>query len=299
MIAAELNPTETSPSLDVLWESPQLESKSSRGADMPHELVRRHGGALLIPLRPDRATVIANFVSTIDGIVALGSGDLSGGGVISGFHEPDRFVMALLRAVADVVLIGAGTLRGSTNHRWTPDHVQPELAPALAEWRRAMGLAPQPTTVIVTASGELPLRHPGLNDPSVPVVIATTPAGAERLRADGIGATLSVQSVGDGSQLRGGEILDLAAGLGARVVLSEGGPHLLGELVRVGLLDELFLTLAPQIVGRTGDERLGLVEGLALPPADTRWHDLVSVRRSTNHLFLRYRRGERLETRES
>ena len=106
-----------------------------RGRGMPEELQGRYGGTLLVPLRTDRPTVIANFVSTIDGIVALGPGQLSGGGLISGFHEPDRFVMGLLRALADVIVVGAGTLRGSSGHGWTAERVHPESAPAVAAWR--------------------------------------------------------------------------------------------------------------------------------------------------------------------
>jgi riboflavin biosynthesis pyrimidine reductase len=85
--------------------------------------------------------------------------------------------------------------------------------------------------------------------------------------------------------------VDLVGRLGARLALCEGGPHLLAELVADDLVDELFLTIAPQLVGRDGD-RLGLVEGLSLRPADARWQDLVSARRSADHLFLRYRRGD-------
>ena len=79
---------------------------------MPDALRTAYGGPLAIPLRPDRATILMNFVSTLDGIVALGPGEQAGGGVISGHNEADRFVMALLRAVADVVLMGAGTIAG-------------------------------------------------------------------------------------------------------------------------------------------------------------------------------------------
>jgi riboflavin biosynthesis pyrimidine reductase len=285
-------PIEAAPALDVLWETAPPASAAVRGAGMPPELRRRYGGDLVIPLRPDRPTVVANFVSTIDGVVALGSGELSGGGWVSGFHEPDRFVMAILRAVADVVVIGARTLRGSTSHRWTPEHVQPRLAGVLADWRRAMGLAPHPTTVVVSASGEIPTSHAGLNDPSVPVIVATSPSGAGRLRhRGGLPANVAVESIGTGAPLTGAEILGVVSRLGARVVLTEGGPHVLAGLVGADLLDELFLTLAPQVVGRLGDARIGLVEGIALAPADARWHELASVRRSDQHLFLRYRRA--------
>lgn len=74
-------------------------------------------------LRNDRPTVIANFVSTVDGVVAFDVIGSSGGGEISGFFAADRFVMGLLRAMADVVLVGAGTVRAAPTHEWTPRHV--------------------------------------------------------------------------------------------------------------------------------------------------------------------------------
>jgi riboflavin biosynthesis pyrimidine reductase len=285
--------------LDLLWQAPSQGTGEPRGEGMPVELARRYGGRLAVTLRSDRPTVAANFVSTLDGIVAFG-GDLTGGGLVSGFHEPDRFVMGLLRALADVVLVGAGTLRGSTDHRWTAAHVHPASAVATAAWRRAMGLAPQPTTVIATASGDIPFGHPGLNDARVPVVIATTPSGASRLRRASLGRNVSIEAIGGGTPLSGDDVTALGARLGARLIVCEGGPHVLGELVSSDVLDELFLTLAPQVVGRGDPRRIGLVEGIALSPDDARWHELVSVRRSTDHLFLRYRRREdRRATRES
>ena len=276
--------------LQTLWEAGDVGQLETRGSGMPTDLERRYGGRLTIPLHQKRPTVIANFVSTIDGIVALGTGELAGGGLISGFHEPDRFVMGLLRALADVVVVGAGTLRGSDAHRWTPAHVHPASAASFAAWRESMGLAPVPTTVIVTAGGDIPSDHLGLVDPSIPVVVATTPAGASRLARADLGANVVVRAVDGTEALTAHDVLSLASADGARLVLTEGGPHLLGSFVGADLLDELFLTVSPQLVGRAGPERLGLVEGVALPPSDGRWQDLVSIRRSTDHLFLRYRR---------
>lgn len=276
--------------LQTLWEDDDAESPETRGSGMPIDLERRYGGRLTIPLRSDRPTVMANFVSTIDGIVALGTGELSGGGLISGFHEPDRFVMGLLRALADVVVIGAATLRGSDAHRWTPGHVHPASAASFAAWRDSMGLPPVPTTVIVTASGDIPTDHPGLADTDIPVVVATTLAGASRLARAELGDHVVVRAVETGESLTGEDVLRLAMEDGTRLVLTEGGPRLLGSFVDADLLDELFLTVSPQLVGRAGQARLGLVEGLALPPGEGRWQDLVSIRRSTDHLFLSYRR---------
>ena len=241
-----------------------------------------------MPLRPDRPTVLVNFVSTLDGIVALGSGRDAGGGVISGFFEPDRFIMALLRAVSDVLLMGAGTIAGGSSDQWTADHLHPESAADFARWRRSMGLAPQPTTVIVTGSGDVRLGRRGLDDPAVPVVFATTPDGARRLRQAGLPSHARIETLGSGSRLEADDLATLLNRLDARVVLSEGGPHLYADLVAADLADELFLTLAPQIVGRDG-ERLGLIEGVAFPAADARWQELASLKRAGDHLFLRYR----------
>jgi riboflavin biosynthesis pyrimidine reductase len=277
------------PALDLLWEE-RIAGDDVRGLGMPPELERRYGGQLLVPLRPDRPTVIANFVSTLDGIVALGGGELSGGGLISGFHEPDRFVMGLLRAIADFVVVGAGTVRDAGEHAWTAPRVHPRSAVAFAAWRASLGLSANPTTVVVTGSGDIPVRHPGLTDPTVPVIVATTPAGARRLAGMSLAPNVIVEPVGSGGTVGGQGLVDLAGRLGARLMLTEGGPHLLGELVRADLLDELFLTVAPQLVGRVGAGRLGLVEGLGLAPADSPWHDLASVRKSGEHLLLRYRR---------
>jgi riboflavin biosynthesis pyrimidine reductase len=274
----------------LIQDRPATHSAGVRGLDMPRELERAYGGSLLVPLHPDRPTTVANFASTLDGVVAFGSGSLAGGGLVSGFHGPDRFVMGLLRALADVVVVGAGTLRGSTSQRWIAEHIYPAAGPAYGEWRDAMGIARRPTTLLVTASGEIPAQHPGLNDPQIPVVVATTRAGAVHLRDAPLAAHVSVRPLGDGGALAGDDILAVAASLGARLVLHEGGPHLLSEIVRADLLDELFLTLAPQLVGRGEQARLALVEGVALDPADGRWHELVSVHRSDEHLFLRYRR---------
>jgi len=279
--------------LDVLAEMPPTVTDGDvRGLGMPAELEGRYGGALNIRLRTDRPTVIANFVSTIDGMVALGGGELSGGGLISGFHEPDRFVMGLLRALADLVVVGAGTLRGSTEHRWIAEHVHPASAAAFAAWRAEMGLPERPTTVIVTGSGDIPVDHRGLNDPTVPVVIATTPTGAERVRRAGVADHVTIESIGSDEPISGNDLVALGRRHGARLILTEGGPHLLGEVVRSDVLDELFLTVAPQIVGHGSGDRLGLVEGIALPPSDAPWFELASVRRSADHLFIRYHSKE-------
>lgn len=261
-----------------------------RGHPMPAVLAERYGSDLAIPLRRDRPTVVANFVSTLDGVVAFDGHGASGGGEVSGFSEPDRFVMGLLRALADVVVVGAGTVRAAPGHAWTASHIHPSSSGDFTSWRRAVGLsAPHPTTMVVTARGDLPVDHPGLRDAEIPVTIVTTGAGARRLRRLGFGSNVSVRVGADSDRVSPWEVLSIAEGLGARLVLCEGGPHVLGQFVRAELLDELFLTLAPQLAGRDSSlPRLGLIEGTAFGVASAPWAELRSVRASGDHLFLRY-----------
>ncbi len=77
---------------------------------LPPDLAALYG-RLQFPLHPGRPYVIGNFVSTLDGVVTLNAPGQSGGGPISGFNPHDHLVMGLLRAVADAVIVGAGTLR--------------------------------------------------------------------------------------------------------------------------------------------------------------------------------------------
>lgn len=230
-------------------------------------------------------------MSTLDGVVAFDTDGSSGGGEVSGFFDPDRFVMGLLRAMADVVLVGAGTVRAAPTHEWTARRVRPASTALYAAWRARIGIAdPQPTTIVATASGALDPRHPGLSAPDVPVIVATTKAGAKRLNAGRFAPNVEVEVAGAGDRVMAPKLLEIAASIGARLVLCEGGPHVIGDLMEAGLLDELFLTVAPQVAGRDDrTPRLGFVAGTAFTVSGAPWADLRSVRRADDHLFLRYR----------
>ena len=85
-------------------------------------------GRLPMTRQAARPHVVGNFVSSLDGVVSLGIPGKAGGGEISGFNPHDRMVMGLLRAVADAVVIGAGTLRASSQeHVWSADYIYPPL----------------------------------------------------------------------------------------------------------------------------------------------------------------------------
>jgi riboflavin biosynthesis pyrimidine reductase len=281
--------------LEPLWSAPDsvpVDGVDARGGLLPPALAARFAGELRVDLQPERPTVVANFVSSLDGIVALGPTEpTAGGGEISGFSDADRFMMALLRGLADVVIVGAGTVRAAGRHEWTPRRLHPGLAPAFAAWRSELWLANQPTTIVVTGSGKLNLlAYPGLCAPDVPVVVATTKAGAARLQAGTVPHNVTIEFAGDGDHVAPGTIIDIVSSLGGRLALCEGGPHLFGELLRARLIDELFLTVAPQIIGRDGSApRLALVEGSSFGDGHGRWAGLTSIRRAGDDIFLRYR----------
>ena len=287
------------PKLERLWDSTDATSLATgdavaadvRGRRLPRALRESYDGELAIALRPDRPTVVVNFVSTIDGVVAFDLDGSSGGGEVSGFSDPDRFVMGMLRTMADVVLVGAGTVRAAPTHEWTPRRVHRRSAARYAEWRDAMGMAsPQPTTIVATASGSLDPNHPGLSAAEVPVIFATTEEGAARLRTASLAPNARVEIAGTGGRVAATRLVEIAAAAGARLILCEGGPHLFGDLLAAGLVDELFLTVAPQLAGRDeATRRLALVAGTRFDVATAPWAELRSVRRSADHLFLRYR----------
>ena len=205
--------------------------------------------------------------------------------MIAADSEADRFVMGLLRACADVVLIGSGTLHGSPRSLWTAERAFPAGAEAFGELRRRLGRPPEPELAVLTGSGEVDSAHPALEHGAL---VLTTESGAARLAGLLPGAA-SIVSVG------GGAAVDVAAAVatlrerGHRLILSEAGPHVFGALLAARLVDELFLTLSPVLAGRMpGDGRLGLVQDADLVPEALAEARLLSARRDGAHLFLRY-----------
>ena len=238
-----------------------------RGGALPPDLARRYGADLAIALRADRPTIVSNFVSTIDGVVAFDTEGRTGGREVSGASAPDRFLMGLLRATSDAVLIGAGTVRSGATIAGRPAYIYPPAADAYAAWRRELGLAAaQPTTVIVSASGSIDPGHPGLHDPGVPVVIVTTSAGGRRLRAEGLPSTVEVIAGGvRGPRSNPAPSSTCSAITAWRSSSARAGRPSSAASIGAGLIDELFLTVAPQVAGRSPDDpRLALVEGARL-----------------------------------
>jgi riboflavin biosynthesis pyrimidine reductase len=259
-------------SLQLLWEHPDLVQ-----GELPDALREFYDGGLGF----DGSCVYANFVETLDGVVSIPAVERSNA-LVADESEDDKFLMGILRALADVVLIGTGTLLASPNGRWRPDGVYPPGKDAFAELRARLGKSERPAVAIVTSGTSLDVAHPVLAEGAT---VLTTVRGAAEL-AD---VVPDVVAVNDGDWVDLAAALDLLRARGHEHVLAEAGPTTFGELVAASLVDELFLTVSPVLAGRLESRRrLGLVEGVELlPDARTAPH-LVSIRRSSDHLFTRY-----------
>ena len=257
------------------------EQAAGEPIDLPDELRRLYGG----PLRLPRPGLVANFVATIDGVVAI-PGLVNSNTLISQGRAADRFVMGLLRACADAVLVGSGTMAGSPGTLWTAERAYPPAAEGYAELRRRLGLPPLPEVAIVTASGLVDVAHPVLERGAL---VLTTEGGADALAGRLPAASQAVALPGAGSvDVRAA--VSFLRGRGHGLILSEGGPTLFGSLLEAGLVDELFLTISPLLAGRSaGSFRAGLVEGAELLPALPSRSRLLGIRAHGDFLFLRYR----------
>jgi riboflavin biosynthesis pyrimidine reductase len=264
--------------LDVLFEADDLPT-----ADLPDALLELYGGSLGF----DEPCLYANFVSTIDGVVAIPSVPRSNA-LIADDSAGDRFVMGLLRAYADAVLIGAGTLASSPKGTWLPEKVYPPAADAFAELRRRLGRAERPEVAILTGHGSIDPAHPVLASGAV---VLTSDAGAVKLDGE-LPSTTTVVTLGEETVIDPRAAIEALRARGHRAILCEAGPHTHGGLLEQRLVDELFLTISPLLAGDRGHmSRFGLAEAADLMPPGLR-AELLSIRRHEQHVFLRYRVDE-------
>jgi riboflavin biosynthesis pyrimidine reductase len=188
------------------------------------------------PQSPGQSWVRANFIATLDGAAA---GDDGRSGSIN--TDADHDVFRLLRALSDVIVVGAGTARVEGYRRATVRAPWPYLR---------QGRPAHPAMAVVSRSGDIPpkLCQPRENSGEV-LLVTCKRAGSEAI-------DLAQEMLGMGRVIVEGEdTVDLAAAMdslaarGLRRILCEGGPHLMADLTASGRLDELCLSIAPTLVG--------------------------------------------------
>ena len=246
------------------------------------ELVAGFGLDELAPSGPasaggrERPYVMLNMVSTADGHATLGgrSGPISG--------PADRALFHGLRLAVDAVMAGAGTVRVERYGRIIPD--------ASRRRRRVeQGRSEEPLACIV--SGRLALEGdiPLLADPAARVVIVT---GSAASLPESAAEVHYVRAERDGLLDLPAALTELRERFDVRTLLCEGGPHLNAQLLGAGLVDELFLSLAPVLAGGDLDgnpahpEALRILAGAELSPPVAL--ELLGALEHDSHLFLRY-----------
>ena len=238
--------------------SSQLDPRSHRKPTFPKVFARGTTEIFLFrPLRIERPYCIANFVSTLDGVVSFNLPGQSEGAQISDSNEEDRFIMGLLRASADAVMVGSGTLQAAgPQGSWLPEAVYPAAKDLYQEYRTEVLRKPEyPLVVIVTGTGGLDLASAVFHTPRTRVLILTTEQGKQRLSQSGSEALASVEvkalSTAEKRISPSAILTLLRQEAGVELLLHEAGPTLFGEFLAGGFMDELFLTVAPQIAGQS------------------------------------------------
>ena len=261
-------------------------------------------GRLGFPVAPQsRPWIFANFVQSVDGIASLLGPDPSGGDIAQ--SAEDRWLMDLLRAHADALLLGMGTLKAEQKAgRPRPRGPVFRIVDSTLQQLRAKLHRGPERNILVSGTGDFNLDDfAAFDGDRVEPYILTTNDGAARLASQlDSHPQVKVISAGSGTEVD----LPLAMRIlreqfGFQHVLCEGGPLLYGSMVRNHLIDEKFLTIAPVEAGsqvplgqrETGEpfQRPTVFAGEGLPKSDlVRWQWL-SCRKIENHQFNRYRRS--------
>jgi riboflavin biosynthesis pyrimidine reductase len=199
--------------------------------------------------------------------------------------------MGLLRARADAVMVGDGTVNAEPEHVWTPAGICPSDVEAFAALREHEGRRRHPLQVFVSKDGRLPWDAEVFAHAELEVVVAT--AGPTPDDVPACPARIEFVSFPAGEVDFRALAHTLLERHDVRTVVCEGGPRLYGTLLRAGVVLDEFVTLSPIVVGDDGEgiHRPSLVEGVRFSPGSSPRSRLLSVRSGGDHLYLRSRYG--------
>jgi riboflavin-specific deaminase-like protein len=222
------------------------------------------------PCNGPRPWVLIDMIASIDGATAVEGRSARLGG------PADRAVFHAIRAVADVILVAAGTARA--------EHYRaPRLDDRLVTMRRNRGQADQPRLAIVSRQLDLHEGVPALHDPTArPLVITTANSPADRRSA--LSERADILTHGTNGVDVTAALEALRRTYGAEIVVAEGGPIFNAVLAAADAIDEVCLTLAPTLVGGSSARVIHGGHPIASP------FDLVRVLEEDGYLFLRYSR---------
>jgi len=269
-----------------------IDAPPEPGDALPPEFEAIYGGTWNIPpAREDRPYVYINFATSRDGRVSFSVPGHAGGGDVTGFNAHDRWLMGLLRARADAILMGDNTLRTEPQHLWTPGHIFPDDVDAFDELHAQEKRRTPALIVFLSLKGDVPFDA-AIFGADVEVVIATTRLGAEAAQGlRSVTARVDVVELGE-------DVVDivrlmttLRSDYGIERLLCEGGPRVYGSLLAAGQVDDEFVTLCPIVIGDSPDGAHcpSLIEGVRFAPGRAPQSHVLGLRRAGHHLFLRSR----------
>jgi riboflavin biosynthesis pyrimidine reductase len=263
----------------------------SDGVQLPEDLREQYGSWCLREL-PDRPYVYSNFVMSHDGHISFNMPEFVGGGPVSLFNAHDQWLMALLRARADAVMVGANTLRSEPDHIWTAEFICPQHSERFSRLRIDEGRTVPPVQIFVSHDGDIHAGAAIFRTPGMQIIVVTPAVGTQRAR-EVLRDFPNVQFIENGQTM-----VDLVPVLqalrkdhGIRSLLCEGGPHLYGSMVAANAVHDEFLTVSPIVIGnsREHSQRPNLVEGAAFTPDSTPFVQLIGIRKAGEHLFFHSR----------
>lgn len=255
---------------------------------LPEAIRTIYSGDWQIPEFKHRPYIYSNFVVSRDGRISFNEPGHLGGGDVSGFNQHDRWLMALLRARADAIIMGDNTLKLEPEHLWTHDYIYPEDTSLFTQLREAEQLKEKPIVVFLSQHGNL-LQEAEVFKHDLEIIIATTTQGTQAANRLTGRAKIHVLDLGF-HQVDLDKLCSLLYhSFKVKRLLCEGGPRAYGTMLQARLIDEEFLTLSPVVIGNSQPPRPGLIEGVGFSHQAYPLSKPISLRRAGDHLFLHSR----------
>lgn len=263
--------------------------QSNNGAtSLPAAFQEIYGGDWQIPQHEGRPYIYTNFAQSRDGRISYADPGIATGGDVTGFNVHDRWLMGLLRARADAILMGDVTVNMEPEYVYCAETISPDDAPAFTALRKAEGRSELPLVVILSLTGQIEWQKPCFQDARSQILLATTNNGATAVTERNCAAAVEVVSLGEESVDLHKLVTFLHDAYGVKSLLCEGGSRVLANLLDAGLVDEEFVTFCPNFIGRTPTRhRPSYTEGIAWTPTTAPYSKPLNLRRADDLLYLR------------